>query len=120
MLEALIYVLAVANVGFGVFGLCFPRRAARFAGFELADSSAFGEIRGVYGGLVIGLGVAMGWTARTGSSDGAMILLIAFAGLTVGRSISAVLDGAVRYTVIAVVLEAATVVLLWLYLRSLS
>lgn len=119
MLELLVYFLAVGNVGFGLFGLCFPRRAARFAGFELADSSSFGEIRGVYGGLVIGLGLAMAWTARAGSSGGATVLLVVFAGLTIGRAISAVLDGAVRYTVIAVLIEGATAVLLWVFLRQL-
>ena len=119
MFETLLYILAFANVAFGVFGLCFPRRAARFAGFELADSSAFGEIRGIYGGLVIGLGLAMAWTANSGSAGGATVLLIAFSGLTIGRAISAVLDGAVRYTLIAVVLEAATAVFLWFYLQSL-
>lgn len=119
MLEILVYVLALGNVAFGVFGLCFPRRAARFAGFELANSSAFGEIRGIYGGLVIGLGLAMAWTARTASADGATVLLIAFVGLTLGRGISAVLDGPARYTVIAVALEAATAAILWFYLRGL-
>ena len=79
MLEIVVYLLAVANVGFGVFGLCFPRRAARFAGFDLADSSAFGEIRGVYGGLVIGLGLALAWTARAATAvkaSGALTLYV--------------------------------------------
>lgn len=119
MLQNILYLLAAGNLAFGLFGLCFPRRAARFAGFELADTSSFGEIRGVYGGLVIGLGLAMAWTAHAGSTGGATVLFIAFAGLTIGRAISAALDGAVRYTLFAVLLEAATAAFLWFYLQSL-
>lgn len=105
--------LAAVNLLFGVIALTSPGRVARFIGLETTSASARGELRAVFGGLVIALAVLMVVALRR--DDGPAILrtvAVIFAGLAAGRVVSLAADGVNAYTAIALLLEGGTAALL--------
>ena len=86
----------------------------RAIGFELTDTAAFGEMRAVYGGLFLALGVA----DRRGSAATRRCRLVdgsrcALRGARVRPARSApLLDGPVRYTLITALVEVGGAALL--------
>ena len=111
--KLLVGLVAAANVAFGAWSLALPSRAAGLVGFQLEDAAASGEMRAVYGGLVLGLGLVMGAALRR--EDGGHWLRaigLCFLGLVFGRAVSLLADGLTTWNAAALVLEGATAALL--------
>ena len=113
ILRGLLYVFAMLNAGLGVAALALPRRVARWVGFDLLSTASFGEIRGVYGGLFLGLAAAVVAAVQRQDGSGWLLALgLIYGGLAAGRLTSALLDGAVRYTLLAALVEVGGTALL--------
>lgn len=106
--KAILAVVALVHIGFGLWGMSAPDRVAAMFELQPLTSGALGEIRAVYGGLVVALGVAIGRGAfgGTGARPWLMVAALAYAGLVAGRIVSLALDGASAYTVLALGVEA--------------
>lgn len=110
----LLWILAVVNIGWGVWAMWASRAAADLLGFELKKPSAHGEIRAVYGGLVLGLGVMIVVALqRPDPGEWMLALAIGFLFLTIGRLMSCILDGASPYTLMALGGEGSVTILLY-------
>lgn len=97
---------ALANIGWGLFAFAAPDRAAEILEFALSSPEGRGEIRATYGGLILGLGVALLvalW--RPGTRGSLVLLAIVFGALSLGRLGSLVLDGFSAYTAGVAALE---------------
>ena len=111
---------ALTFTGIGIYFLLRPETVASGLGLEAADATAFADIRAVYGGLEIGLGVALIWTLldwqRTRMGLGLAMLM--WCGLLGGRVVGVVVDGAqstLGYGLLAseIIGAALTAVALW-------
>ncbi len=112
MWKSLVGLLGLGNIGFGLIALLDPPRVASWLGLELLGVSAYGELRAVYGGLVLALGGAMIWGVFGNQPSWLAPLALLFGGLVSGRLISLSLDGWSTYTLAAAILEAAGALLL--------
>lgn len=85
----------LAFLGFGVAFLVSPVAMADLVGLPLTTPTATTEVRAMYGGLEIGLGVAL--LTLLGRRDhvatGLRVALCVFAGLAAGRLTGLLLDG---------------------------
>ncbi len=103
----------LAFIGFGLAFLVSPAAMARFVDLELLTPTAFTEVRGMYGGLEIGIGIFM-LTAvgrREHVVAGLRLALFAFGGLAAGRLVGLVVDGPwqpVTWLLVAAEVTAAT------------
>lgn len=107
-------VLGLLNLAYGLWALFAPAAAAALSDFQLVSPKAAGEFRTVYGGLVLGLGGAMVgglWVEDPAGWWRALACL--FAGLVLGRCVSAVADGPSVYTLGLGALEAGCGAVLW-------
>jgi len=119
--KAVVAVLGAANVAFGLVALAAPDRIAGFVGLGLASPSAHGEVRAVFGGLVVALGLLMiAAPLRPEGPAWLRALACGFAGLVLGRGVSLATDGIAAYTLVALLIEAATAAVLALAARSLD
>lgn len=86
---------ALAFLGFGVVFLVSPAPMAAFVDLAVLTPTAHTEIRAMYGGLEIGLGVVL--LTLLGRQDhvvvGLRVALFAFAGMALGRLAGLVVDG---------------------------
>jgi len=108
MFRGILAGLGLINFGFGVLSLAQPRLVAGWIGFELTAPSALGEMRAVFGGGVMVIGVLFvvaGVVARPGPLLGGLGLV--FAALALGRLASLVVDGWSWYTAGGLAFEAA-------------
>lgn len=106
LLRVLLLLFGALNVAWGLYALARPGPAARLMKLVPEAPAARGEIRAVYGGLVLALGALM--IAAPWSPHGRGWLLAfscAFAALAVGRVLSLLLDGLSPYTGAAAALE---------------
>jgi len=113
-LKVLLYVVGLVNLAYGCFAMVAPADAAKAVGFALTKPQAHGEIRALYGGLLMSLGVVTfvavwkkrpAWLAPLG---------FGFAGLAVGRLVSLAFDGVYPFTWGAAIFEGlAAVVFLY-------
>jgi hypothetical protein len=111
----LLLVLAAVHFGYGLFALVAPDRAARWVGLAPVRPAGRGEIRALYGGLLVAVGVVLAWGLVDPWGPAWYLALgLGFAGLAVGRAASLVVDGVRPYTVVAFVAETlVSVLLLW-------
>lgn len=100
-------VLAVAHIGFGIWALGAPQQVAAMAELQPLTAGAMGELRAVYGGLIIAMGAAIARGAMGGANAGVWLTVVALAygGLASGRLVSLLADGASGYTLLAMGLE---------------
>ena len=120
-MRIVLVLLALLNVAWGLFALARPGAAGRFVGLSIDAAHGAGELRAVYGALVIAFGVVIAASLRLDGGDQWLRLLaILFAGLAAGRVISLALDGVVGYTLAALLLEAGTAALLYYGARSVG
>lgn len=82
-------IAAIANILFGIVALIFPKRVASAAFIKAESSEGQAEIRASWGGLFIGLGVAV---IFLGSDDAYFVFGIAYAITTLVRSVTWVMD----------------------------
>lgn len=109
MFRGILAGFGLINFGFGILALVQPQLVAGWIGFELLGPSAFGEMRAVFGGAVMVVGVLFivaGAMARPGPLLGGLTLV--FAALSLGRLASLAIDGWSFYTAAVFVLEAAS------------
>jgi hypothetical protein len=109
MFRLVLAALGLINFGFGTLSLVRPEMVAGWIGFDLLAPSAFGEMRAVFGGGVMVIGVFFVMAAvieRPAPVLGALMLV--FGALSLGRITSLVVDGWSLYSVAALALEAAT------------
>jgi len=112
MFRGVLAALGLINFGFGVLSLVQPQLVAGWIGFDLLAPSAFGEMRAVFGGAVMVLGVFFVIASvieRPGPLLGSLTLV--FGALALGRAASLAIDGWSFYTVAALALEAGTALL---------
>ena len=108
MFRGILTGLGLINFGFGILALAQPQLVASWIGFELLGPAAFGEMRAVFGGAVMVVGVLFivaGALAQPRPLLGGLALV--FAALSLGRLASLVIDGWSFYTAAALVFEAA-------------
>lgn len=119
LVDLLLWITAAGNALFGLVTLFNVDWAARTIGFTLQTAGARGEMRAVYGGLVLALGVVM-FIALAKAECRQFLLPVAliFAGLVCGRLVSFVADGFSRYTLIIFLIELAAAVLSYIGLRQ--
>ncbi|MCV6586480.1 MAG: DUF4345 family protein [Marinibacterium sp.] len=90
MIDTLNVLAALLTVGFGLFGFLAPRYTA--AALDLVPSGStmgLSELRASVGGLFVVAGIAAIWM---GSDAGYAMLGFAYAGATLGRIVSLVMD----------------------------
>ncbi|GAB5492009.1 MAG: hypothetical protein Phog2KO_22240 [Phototrophicaceae bacterium] len=80
---------AIANILFGIVALAFPKRVAEAAFLKADSTEGQAEIRASWGGLFIGLGVAV---IFLGSDDAYFVFGIAYAITALVRAITWSLD----------------------------
>jgi hypothetical protein len=83
------YIGAVISIVAGLLGLMWPAHVSRTIGLEIPGRLGMSEVRATYGGLFIGMGIAVVLVA---SRDAALVLGAAWAGAFVARAISFVID----------------------------
>jgi len=115
----LVLVVGVGTVAFGVAGLFLPDRIAGIIGFGLESGAARGEMRAVYGGLFLALGLVIAVPVfRPRHRVWWLVSGLVFAGLVAGRIVSLLTDGIHGYTLITGASEGlAAAVLLFAALR---
>ena len=109
MFRGILTGLGLINFGFGILALAQPQLVAGWIGFELQGPAAFGEMRAVFGGAAMVVGVLFivaGALAQPRPLLGGLALV--FAALSLGRLASLVIDGWSFYTAAAFVFEAAS------------
>lgn len=111
----LVTLLAVGCMAFGVYGLARPGPAGELVSLVPTGPEGVGEIRAVYGGLMIAVGVLLLWGSLGKRRSAAWLVAVAvgFAGLFVGRVVSLLLDGLTGYGLVAAVLEGGVAGLLF-------
>ncbi len=88
-MTALGYVGAIISIAAGCLGLIWPKHVSQTIGLQIPGRLGTSEVRATYGGLFIGAGTAV---ALIGNSDAALVLGAAWAGASVARAISFVID----------------------------
>ncbi|HVS13836.1 MAG TPA: hypothetical protein VMV46_07930 [Thermoanaerobaculia bacterium] len=69
VLKGFLWLLAAFDVLYGLFALAAPVRAAGQVGLELATVGAHGEIRAIYGGMMVAMGVVTAGALVLGRHD---------------------------------------------------
>jgi hypothetical protein len=102
-LRTVLLVVALAHLSFGLYGLYAPNQMAQVADLEMRSIGAVGEIRGIYGGLMVAFGLAVLRGSMGGRVAAAWLRVIAlgYAGIVLGRLASLALDGLSGYTIFA-------------------
>lgn len=111
----LVNLLAVACLAYGVYGLLSPEAAAALVSLEPTAVEGTGEIRAVYGGLMIAMGLLLFRGGLGGERARPWLIAVGVgsAGLFLGRLVSLFQDGVTGYTLLAAVLEGGIAGLLF-------
>jgi len=109
VLEILKILAALATAATGVFVLVAPRRTVGFTGLEPIGGRGISELRGVFGGLFIALGLAPLWLGPTAY----LMLGIGYLAIAAVRAVSMFVDHSViRSNVISLATEIVLGVIL--------
>lgn len=122
-IRVFLLVMALGWMPYGVFCLIFPEALVGIAGVEAKHASAVTELRAMYGGLqvAVGLSALLGFFHVLSFDKALLIQLVAVGGLASGRSIGAVVTGdGSFYTVGALAVEWLIVGICIAAVRSLS
>ncbi len=112
----LLLLLALGHVLLGLYGLYSPDSIAALAGLEVTTAGGRGEMRAVFGGLIIAMGVGILRGSMGGPTGRQWLWAVgtAYVGLAAGRVVSLGMDGASAHTVFAGLLEGMlAVVFFW-------
>lgn len=101
--------LGLVHVVLGVFGLYAPESVAGFLSLDPLNAAALGEVRAVFGGLMLGIGIVFvrGSTGGRGARQWLMAAAVGYAGLALGRILSLAADGVRFHTLVSLLVEAA-------------
>jgi hypothetical protein len=106
------YIGAAISIVAGLLGLMWPAHVSRTIGLEIPGRLGTAEVRATYGGLFIGMGIAVVLVA---SRDAALVLGAAWAGAFIARAVSFVIDRSrSRENVAGLVIEGTIAALLLL------
>jgi len=104
------YVGSIVSIVAGCLGLIWPDRVTRTIGLRIPGGLGKSEVRATYGGLFIGMGLAVTLIAN---DDAALVLGAAWGGAFVARAISFFVDGSrSKENVVGLVIEALVAILL--------
>lgn len=106
VVKGFLWLLAAFDVAYGLFAIAAPVRAADGVGLELASVGAHGEIRALYGGMMIAMGVVTGGALVWNRPQWLLALGIVWCGLVLGRVVSLIADGPARATLALGAIEA--------------
>jgi hypothetical protein len=108
-LRTVLLVLALLHVLFGLYGLYAPLQMAQIVDLGASTPGAIGEIRAIYGGLFLALGlvIARGWFGGPLAAAWLRVVAMGYTGLFVGRVVSVAIDGPSGYTLFAGAFEIA-------------
>ncbi|MFT5576131.1 MAG: hypothetical protein ACI89D_001651 [Bermanella sp.] len=122
-LRIFLFFLALAWTPYGFYCLFYPEALAEFAGLEAASLTAQTELRAMYGGLqiAIGLSALLGFFRVVYIDKVLFTQLLIVSGLAISRLVSAAIVGDwSMYTVGALVFEWSTLLFCVLGMRSQS
>lgn len=113
--KTVLFVCAVAFVGYGLISLFSPAIPAGFAGLVMSNGDAFAEVGAMYGGLQTGLGLfcALAFRQAAFFRSGLWVLVFTIGPLALARlgSLLVSVEPVSAYTYGALVYELATTVL---------
>jgi hypothetical protein len=114
ILRVLLGLIAAGNLAWAAVSIFDPLWAADLVGLDPSGApAAIGELRAIYGGLVGSIGVVLALAVlRRPLKAWYGALAIIFLGLVSGRVVSLAVDGYDAFTLLALLLEAFTVLLL--------
>lgn len=120
VVRALLALIALGNVFFGAFALVATDKVAAFIRLMPEAPQAHGEMRAIFGGLVLALAALVAAGAMDPGKYGRWLSAagLIFAGLALGRVVSLIADGIVTYTLVALVLEGGAAALCWYGARA--
>lgn len=120
VVRALLALIALGNVFFGAFALVATDKVAAFIRLVPEAPQAHGEMRAIFGGLVLALAALVAAGAMDPGKYGRWLSAagLIFGGLALGRVLSLVADGAVTYTLIALALEGGSAALCFYAARA--
>lgn len=105
ILDVLQVVALLSTAAFGVIGLVKPESITGFTGLNPNGARGLSELRGIFGGLFIGLGLA---PLLLGTAEAYQVIGIGYLVLAAARSFSVIYDGCYdRSNLISVVTEIA-------------
>lgn len=113
-IRVFLFILAAGWIPYGIYCLLFPEALAGIAGIEATKASAVTELRAMYGGMQIAVGLAalLGGLKTIALDKALFVQLIALAGLGSARLVGALASSDwSAYTVGALVVEWLFVVL---------
>ena len=112
--------VGIACALYGFFCLVSPQSVAGFTGMVLSDPSAVTEVRAMYGGLQLGLGLLfIGFALRKGSvQTGLLILIVLMGSLALARLFGLISDGFSSYNLLGFVFESVSTILSVVALRQ--
>ena len=113
-------VMGILWVLFGVLGLISPAVVGGGLGIELPTADAVTDVRAIYGGLQIGIGLYFFYCSRSAEliRPGLIALALIAAGFGVGRSFGILVDGARGGLIFfALTIEVIAFALAWISLR---
>jgi hypothetical protein len=112
--------LWIASVMFAVFGLAYlldPAGLVGPAGLSLPTPSALSDVRATYGGVQLGFGAFLAWSALAAERVPAGLLALALIemGVSLCRAVGVVVDGDLnRFHVTALAIEVPLTLLAWI------
>lgn len=118
-----LFVLAVAWTPYGFYCLFFPEALSAFAGLEASSATALTELRAMYGGvqIAVGLSALLGFFRAVYVDKVLFTQLVVVSGLATARLLAALVAGDWSgYTVGALIFEWTTVLLCVMAMRSRS
>jgi len=114
-LKMLLLLLAFGHLLVGAYALSQPQAVAEMMSLEATTPGAVGELRAVFGGLIVALGLMILRGALGGYRGRQWLLAVSLAyfGLVLGRIVSLLMEGLSAHTLTAGALEAGLGVLLF-------
>jgi hypothetical protein len=92
--QLVLWLSAASYFAAGIFALALPAANASIIRLELGGVISSSDLRAVYGGLRIGIGCFLAWSASTGHWRPGLIAAAAlFGGNVLGRVVSLLADG---------------------------
>lgn len=114
-LKMLLLLLAVGHLLVGAYALTQPQAVAEVMSLQATTPGAVGELRAVFGGLFIALGLMILRGALGGDRGRQWLLAVSltYLGLVLGRIVSLLMEGVSAHTLTLGALEAGLGVLLF-------
>lgn len=116
-----ISIIALVLLGFGIASLFWTQSVIGAAGISTVNATGISELRAFYGGLEIGLAIALfgavadRWPLRTAL----MLIALIFGCVAIVRTVSAMtLGDTSTWTVVGVLFESATSLIAYWFMRN--